>query len=481
MSHRQPAPGTPDDPPGPAPAAAPRKRVRRASKTNPGGSNNKVRADVQRAIAVLKIVTAHQLWRLLRPNALENKFARAALNDLEKKRITVKHGTGEDGRDIWGMTTAGRDAAKALFPDGRDMGGIARKAGASSAAGHALAVSETIISFVVGGTGPNIPDKQVNGDRTAPGVSPGFGRIDQWATEIEHLTPHKPTVRTDAVLQAPDHRIPVLLVEVDLDNESNPRVAKKLDDYRGFFEHTHSLPNPYPRGSIGYLEWGRRPEQREQHWRRTYPDTGRPGYPPVALALGHLGERAMRQRVQALTKMTRSHWQGQHLGDGFYDRTEAIPILFTSLEMLIERGPLAPIWRRAGRDGPLQPLHAALDDHDGPEAYAEHQNAQRAQATADAEAAERRRQQRELLATACPHCNRTADKYKNPRYASDGERLCHFCQQKADQAAQAEAAQQITQAAQAHIERAQTAQNATLRRTLFGPRKPKKETQDKKS
>ncbi|MET8630965.1 hypothetical protein ABZW30_46045 [Kitasatospora sp. NPDC004669] len=118
MSHRQPAPGTPDQPDGQGAVPAPRKRTRKAPKANPGGSSNVLRADVLRAIAVLKIVTGHQLWRLLRPNALENKFARATLNDLEKKRITVKHGTGEDGRDIWGMTTAGRDAAKALFPDG---------------------------------------------------------------------------------------------------------------------------------------------------------------------------------------------------------------------------------------------------------------------------------------------------------------------------------------------------------------------------
>ncbi|MFJ7280720.1 replication-relaxation family protein [Kitasatospora sp. NPDC098663] len=474
MSSRQPDPGTPDQPDGKAAVAAPRKRARKASKTNPGGSSNDLRADVQRAIAVLKIVTAHQLWRLLRPNALENKFARAALNDLDKKRITVKHGTGEDGRDIWGMTTAGRDAAKALFPDGRDMGGIARKAGASSAAGHALAVSETIISFVVGGTGPNIPDKQVNGDRTAPGIGPGFGRIEQWATEIEHLTPHKPKVRADAVLKAPDRGIPVLLVEVDLDNESNPIVAKKIDDYRAFFEHTHLLPNPYPRGTVGHLEWGNRPEQREQHWRRTYADTGRPGYPPIAIVLGHLGERALRQRVQALTEMTRRHWQGRHLGDGFYDRTHAIPILFTSLELLIERGPFSPIWRRAGHEGPLQPLHAALDDHNGPAAYAKHREAQRAQAQADQAAAERRRQERELLATACPGCHRTAAKYKNPHYASDGEKLCHFCQQKADQAEQADVAQQITAAAETHTERVQVAENASFLRTVFGPRKKKK-------
>ncbi|MEU9617350.1 replication-relaxation family protein [Streptomyces sp. NPDC048209] len=344
MSDRQPAPGTPDQPDAQGAAAAPRKRTRKASKANPGGSSNDLRADVLRAIAVLKIATPHQLWRLLRPNALENKFARAALNDLEKKRITVKHGTGKDGRDIWGMTTAGRDAAKALFPDGRDMGGIARKAGTSSAAGHALAVSEAIISFVAGGTGPNVDPKGIHGDRTAPGVGPGFGRIEQWATEIEHLTPHKPTVRADAVLRAPDHGVPVLLVEVDLDNESNPILAKKLDDYRGYFDHRHPLPNPHSRGTIGYLEW----KKTEPHWRRTYPDTGRPGYPPVAIVLGHLGERALPQRVKALTAMTRRHWQGRHLGDGYYDRSEAIPILFTSLELLIERGPLSPIWRRAG-------------------------------------------------------------------------------------------------------------------------------------
>ncbi|MER7756396.1 hypothetical protein [Kitasatospora sp. NPDC097643] len=86
--------------------------------------------------------------------------------------------------------------------------------------------------------------------------------------------------------------------------------------------------------------------------------------------------------------------------------------------------------RGAGREGPLQPLHAALGDHDGPHAYAQHRQAQRAQEQADQDAADQRREQRELLATACPGCHRTADKYKNPRYASDGEHLCHFCQQK---------------------------------------------------
>ncbi|MFF1909928.1 hypothetical protein [Kitasatospora sp. NPDC058218] len=55
-----------------------------------------------------------------------------------------------------------------------------------------------------------VPGAQADGDRTAPGVGPGVGRIAQWATEIEHLTPHKPTVRADAVLQAPDHGLPVL-------------------------------------------------------------------------------------------------------------------------------------------------------------------------------------------------------------------------------------------------------------------------------
>ncbi|MEU9617314.1 hypothetical protein AB0D56_38260, partial [Streptomyces sp. NPDC048209] len=98
---------------------------------------------------------------------------------------------------------------------------------------------------------------------------------------------------------------------------------------------------------------------------------------------------------------------------------------------------------------------------------------------ADQEAAERRRQERELLATACPGCHRTADKYKNPRYASDGDRLCHFCQQKADQAAQTEAARQIAAAAEAHAQRVQIAENASFLRTVFGPRKPK-EAQEKK-
>ncbi len=97
----------------------------------------------------------------------------------------------------------------------------------------------------------SVPADHVHGGRTAPGVGPGFGRIELWATEIEHTTPHKSTVRVDAVLQAPDHGLPALLVEVDLDDESSPIVAKKVDDYRAFFEHRHPLPNPHARGTIG--------------------------------------------------------------------------------------------------------------------------------------------------------------------------------------------------------------------------------------
>ncbi|MEV7217930.1 replication-relaxation family protein [Kitasatospora cineracea] len=479
MNSRQSVQDTPEAPQGQDAPDAPRKRIRRASKTNPGGSSNELRADVQRALAVVKIATAHQLWRLLRPEAKENKFARGALNDLARKRLAVKHGTGEDGRDIWGMTTAGRTAAKALFPDGREMGGIAPKAGASAAAGHALAVTDTIVAFIRGGTGPGVPPTGIHGDRTAPGVGGGFGRIDQWATEVEHLTPHKPTVRTDAVLRAPDHGVPVLLVEVDLDNESNPIVAAKIDNYRSFFEHVRTLPNPHPRGTLAHADWADSSRSREIHWRRTYPPTGRPGYPPIAIVLARLGPRALRQRVEALTHLTRHHWSGRHLGDGYYDRTEAVPILFTTLELLTERGPLAPIWRRAGRDGALQPLHDALDDHDGPAAYRKHRAALDAQAQAEREAAERRRQERELLATACPACHRTADRYKNPAFASDGTRLCRFCQKKADEAEQAQVAEQITQAARQHADRVETAANATLLRTVFGPRRRKKPDPEK--
>ncbi|MFE2726870.1 hypothetical protein [Kitasatospora sp. NPDC059327] len=81
------------------------------------------------------------------------------------------------------------------------MGGTARGAGRSGAQ-HAMAVNETVVAFVLGGS--------------ASGAAGGVGTVRSRSTETEFLLPGgKPQVRPDGVWQAPEIGVSVLMVEVD--------------------------------------------------------------------------------------------------------------------------------------------------------------------------------------------------------------------------------------------------------------------------
>jgi hypothetical protein len=72
----------------------------------------------------------------------------------------------------------------------------------------------TVLAFVRGGAGPD-----------APG---GIGTVASWATEVEFALGGRRKVRPDAVLQAPESGVPVLMVEVDRSTMSPARVAAKF-------------------------------------------------------------------------------------------------------------------------------------------------------------------------------------------------------------------------------------------------------------
>ena len=122
--------------PGTTASASARPSAKRP-RANAAGSTAKVRAEVLTALGVLKVVTADQLWRLLRPEAKENKFARAALVDLQSAKLVHSEGRTSAGHKTWGLTTQGRDAAQQVMPAGREVGNIARGAGRSGAP-HAM-------------------------------------------------------------------------------------------------------------------------------------------------------------------------------------------------------------------------------------------------------------------------------------------------------------------------------------------------------
>ncbi|MCX4571694.1 hypothetical protein OHB41_00365 [Streptomyces sp. NBC_01571] len=94
-------------------------------------------------------------------------------------------------------------------------------------------------------------------------------------------------------------------------------------------------------------------------WQSLYLPTGRDGYPAIAVVFDpgtRLGEQALKNRMNRVLDLTRAHWSGtyQKLGgyggepDGYLDFTDAIPVLFTTLDRIQESGPLAPVWWRCG-------------------------------------------------------------------------------------------------------------------------------------
>ncbi|MFB7668950.1 replication-relaxation family protein [Kitasatospora sp. NPDC056138] len=182
-----------------------------------------MRSDVLGALGVLKVATADQLQRLLRPQAASNKAIRQALGDLALHGLVASDGNTKDRHKTWRLEgAAGLDAAGQVLGLPRsEMGGTARGAGRSGAP-HAMAVNETIVAFVRGGA--------------TPAAAGGVGTVRSWSTETEFLlSGGRRKVRLVGVWQAPEMGVPVLMVEVDRSTMAPPRVAAKFTAYRELF------------------------------------------------------------------------------------------------------------------------------------------------------------------------------------------------------------------------------------------------------
>ncbi|MFI1524416.1 replication-relaxation family protein [Kitasatospora cineracea] len=139
----------------------------RRGAANPNGSTNALRSDVLGALGVLKVATADQLQRLLRPAATSNKAVRQALGDLPLHGLVASDGNTKARHKTWRLEgTAGPEAAGQVLGLPRsDMGSTAQGAERSGAQ-HAMAVNETVLAFVRGGT--------------APGAAGGVGEVTDW-------------------------------------------------------------------------------------------------------------------------------------------------------------------------------------------------------------------------------------------------------------------------------------------------------------
>ncbi|WP_354645237.1 replication-relaxation family protein [Kitasatospora camelliae] len=433
----------------PAPPSRPGRTAYRRGTAWPNGSTNRLRADVLGALGVLKVATADQLQRLLRPWAASNTVIRQALRDLAGHGLVASDGNTRTGHKTWRLEgTAGLEAAGQVLGLPRsDMGGAARGAGRSGAQ-HAMAVNETVLAFVRGGT--------------VPGAPGGVGTVTDWATEVEFTLPGgKRKVRPDAVWQAPEIGVPVLMVEVDRSTMAPERVAAKFTAYRELFRTKVKSTDP----ALADEE----PADRMVHWwRRTWPGHTRPGYPPVALVVTDAGPLALANRQQTVADLARDAWGGSWWtirthnanGDGWREYDDAVPVITTTLELLAEHGPLGPVWWRYGRDEARYSLLEALESPDTRAAYDARQDAREKKA---------RQEHQELMKTlACADCGNVPRHQSTEEYGSKGRQTwtrrpggrCWSCHEKdqdrreEEREAEAQARLEAARAANARCARA---------------------------
>ncbi|MFJ5219352.1 replication-relaxation family protein [Streptomyces sp. NPDC088354] len=409
------------------------------------------------ALGVVKVATAAQLRQLVLPGTADGQTVRNACKDLRDagllESVGKMTGLNPSGRPVseqlWNLTTAGLAAAATeLDRPLAEMGGTAQAAARAGAA-HAVKVTDTIDAFL---QSPSELTKPVvrrgvplaaGPTRLMPVRPPGLGTLHGWHTEVAlpisgtFTTPGKGSLRADAVLTAPEDGVPVLFVEVDNGTEPPAKVADKIVRYRRFFQRTAKDPSG----------------QQIPLWSTIWRASGRDGYPPVAFVFTkQVGPKAQQARIQEVVRLSREHWQGQwcygrHIentaeSDDYWDYTDAVPVLATTLDELRQNGPRAAIWWRFGH-GSGQVLADALDNPDDRRAF-EGREEQRLAAQRAAWAEEERREEEEYRRwraslRSCSTCGSKFDPEDGPDPARGDE--CPHCRMQRERAAaeQAEA------------------------------------------
>ncbi|WP_424921068.1 replication-relaxation family protein [Streptomyces sp. wa13] len=345
----------------------------------PYRSTAKARGLVLLALGVVKVATVEQLRQLVLPGTADVQTVRNACKDLRSVGLVESVGRTSHvsvsgrpvWRDLWNLTTAGlASAASEVGRPVKEMGGTARDA-AKAGAPHALAVTDTIDAFR---QSPPLPTKPVarRTDPTTTAPVPaqarplparplGLGHLGGWETEVPlpvsgtFTTPARGSLRADAVLEAPEDGVPVMFVEVDNHTEPAAVVARKVENYRRFFQRTvkdhQGVDVPF--------------------WSTLWDDSSRAGYPPLALVFAkNVGPDTAMNRMKSIHDLSTPCWQGTWRSgssydrasrDGYRDYARTIPVLATTLTRLQQHGPHGPVWWRFGHPAPDTLGHPALD------------------------------------------------------------------------------------------------------------------------
>jgi hypothetical protein len=198
-----------------------------------------------------------------------------------------------------------------------------------------MAVNETILAFVTGGTGED--------------ALPGMGTVLSWTTEVVHEAPNKRRAQADAVLRAPEYDLPVLLVEVDRATEAPHILAAKFERYAAYFAHQVKVTDP---------ESHTRSTTLVPAWQLAYGEPVRTGYPPIAVVFTGASDTVLRNRMKATRDLARPYWEGDSRYEGFTDYRSAIPVVVTTVDRLRQHGELRA--RYAGMSEPLRSRIIAL-------------------------------------------------------------------------------------------------------------------------
>ncbi|MDJ0347092.1 hypothetical protein QMK19_36990 [Streptomyces sp. H10-C2] len=201
------------------------------------------------------------------------------------------------------------------------------------------------------------------------------------------------------VLRAKEAGLPLLMLEIDMNSEPVQRVADKLAACAACYRRR--VNDPATPGTWTSRRTGE--EGTVPYWETLYPETGLPGWPPLAFVFTGAGPRALANRMQDLAELAQEHWAAQERrygNDGYLDFTGKVPLVLTTLDRLQQYGPHGFTWRRVAQErGEFEPLLTALTDTRTEAAYQQREGKRRAaeQARREAERAAQQAEQDQRL------------------------------------------------------------------------------------
>ncbi|WP_323138050.1 replication-relaxation family protein [Streptomyces sp. NBC_01433] len=258
----------------------------------------RVRGDALRMLACVRVATARQMARVITAEDTDGRsYVRRAMRKLAEQGLVETNG--KQGKElIWNLTRAGlRAVADGNELPARPRAGTGAKAVRAGFGPHALAVTETILTFG------------------------GRQHLTDWQVEVNHAIKETGlTFNTDAVLASPGKTFEVRLFEIDNGTMSRAKLAREVWDYERYAGHRVWEG---ARGTIGgtFPFWSR------------YRYTRSEQFPPLHVVLAGKEEHLLKRRLEALAEAV----------DGI-----TVSVFATTLPALQRREK----WVRLGTDNP---------------------------------------------------------------------------------------------------------------------------------